>query len=382
MYMGFDFKQQSERLGPPVIATGIAITLLLFSAIRGGNEFGSNGNVRSAQANQSAANFLTTDGTTEIAFEALEGAVFFSVGNRLFGLPLSTTGVGLGNAHQEIELPAEPTFLVPTPGGVSVFVGFPGISEVYVYSAQDFSLQARISTEIVNPEAMSFSPTGEQAFIFWDQGRKVTEFSHSRLTLTHVGTRDLNSGEDRFIANRRGTRFFRAESLGLRVHLAQQLVDADFWETQVSVPVFDPGYTEIWGIGQDSTVQVIDERTGRNIRRFQQSVRFLPGVVTDRISFLSADGTQILQYFPRRSTEPRIISLPEPVMYLTRGAGQSLITITSQGTVYSVSQTGRVEETMLDLNINDSLARSLVNNSGVGLITTAIVRQDGSFACF
>ena len=376
--MGLDWKRLSERVGPPVIVTGLVVTLLMFSAVRGGHEFGSISDSRSAQANQPAGNNSTADTTTERAFEATEGAVFFSVGNQLVGIPLSTTGTGLGIAHQLIELPEEPNFIVPTPGGVSLFVGFNGISQIYVYSAEDFSLQARIPTEIANPEALSFSPTGEQAFIFWDQGRKVTEFSHSRLTLNYVGTRELNPGEDRFIANRRGTRLFRAEQQGVRVHLAQQLVDADFWETPVSVPVFDPGYTEVWGVGQDSTVQVIDERTGRIIRRFRYPVTPQPGVVTDRISFLSTDGTQIFQYSPRRSNEPRIISSPEPIAFLTRGAGQSLLAIGAQGSIYSISQTGRIEEVTLDLNLNHSLA----DNSSIALVATAIIRQDGSFACF
>ncbi|GAB6090476.1 YncE family protein [Spirochaeta dissipatitropha] len=311
------------------------------------------------------------------AAQELEEAAFASEGAVFLARQNSTELIAIDIASSEIaaviELPAAARGIVSTPGGVSVFVFFENSGKIQVYSAETFELQTVIQTSADSIGALSFSPNGDRVYI--DSGDNLIEYRHSMLELSDPRSSELGSGQGAPILNRRGTRLYRGGERGISVLFAQTLQEIELIDTPVLYPVFEPGYSEIWGVKAEQNTLVafsVDERTGNVRVHGTQGVSPGVPVVSNRISYLDENRSSLLQYVPR-SANVQEIDLEHEIQHITRGPGQSVWAISSDGEIITVDN-GRVSSVHRPEN------HGLLQE--ISLVATAVIRRDGSFACF
>lgn len=320
---------------------------------------------------------VSPDDSMIAAAQELEEAAFASEGAVFLAGKNSSELIAIDIASSEIaaviELPAEARGIVPTPGGVSVFVFFEDSGTVQVYSAETFELQTVIQTSADTIQSLSFSPNGDRVYI--DSGQNLIEYRHSMLELSDPRSAELEPGQGSPILNRRGTRLYRGGERGISVLFAQTLQEIELIDVPVQYPVFEPGYSEIWGLIEEQGTFIafsVDERTGNTRLRGNQNVSPGVPVVSNRISYLDESRSSLLQYVPRSANMHRI-DLEHEIQHITRGPGQSVWAISRDGQIITVD-TGRV------VSVHRPENHSLLREAS--LAATAVIRRDGSFACF
>ena len=344
----------------PIVATAVVAGLIFLAAIHAeggaGLEFAS----RSSRQD-------TDQVSGEEVHAAAEGAVFLlrPQENELIGVSLAD-----GQTVSRIQLDSQPRRVVPTPGGVSVFVLFENSDVIEVYSAENFERQQRIKTDLGSLRELSFSPDGSRVWVVSGDGSTVTEFSHSMLELTAPRTVANIPGRGPVLPNRRATRLYRGGSDAIHVLFGQTLQPIEELGDGLYNPVFEPGFSELWGVTASGQAVAVDERSGA--ARLQQAVPQQTAVVTDRISYLSEDGKRILQYLPRRDGDPLQANLETAVVALARGSGRA---------VWAISQDGQISE-VLDGRVVAQWQLDDGNLTGITDAIASVVRRDGSFACF
>ncbi len=310
-----------------------------------------------------------------VAYHAQEGAIFLlSPGSeQLIALNLGTLRI-----EERIQLGRVPVRVVPTPGGAAVFVVFEDSPVIAMYGAEGFELRNEIDTGLHDISDLSFSPDGSRVYIISDGGTRITEYGHRLSELSNPRTRDLTPGEGALVSNRRGTRLYRGGDRAAYSLFAQTLEVIEEINGTLLYPAFEPGFTELWGIDNDGTVRVLDERTGDEIRDFSEKVAVERAVVSDRVSFVAADRRSVYQYRLRSNDGPTKLELDVSIAALVRGTGQAVLAISESGDVFELSG-GRVENRYrIDLAGGDVGGDSAGISGGV----TAVARRDGSFACF
>ncbi|AFG37373.1 YncE family protein [Spirochaeta africana] len=345
----------------PLLAIFTTAALLGLAAAHAGD-----GAIAAAAAGVSREDDGSSETQGNTAAAAAEGAVFLLRPEQRELLAVSYHD---GSLQAQIQLEGVPQAVVPTPGGVSVFVLLEQSGTIEIYSAEDFSHQNTVDTGLDSILALSFSPNGDRVYAVSGDGSQVTEFRHRMLELTNPRQVDELPGSGALVPNRRATRLYRGGDAGVYSLFGQSLQVVDEYSDALRNPVFEPGYSELWGVTPEGNVQVLDERSGQQRRREQITVRPQSGVVTDRISFLAQDGTRVYQFRPRSGAAPEIVELQQPADFLVRGSGQ---------TVWAVSADGQLQEIL-----NGRVAASWgLDLDGIQGGVAAVVRRDGSFACF
>lgn len=171
-----------------------------------------------------------------------------------------------GDISAEVELDGTPISIVPTPGGVSVWITFEDRSEIEVYSTDSLEHEATVTPEGAdgrNPEHLTFSETGETLFVTWSGTGSISAYGHEMRELSLRDEFEADGTEGAVYRNRRATRVFRATEDGaLGVFFAQTgqrmgTVDAPL---SPDAPMrFNENRTVLWGVGRDGVVHAVDE---------------------------------------------------------------------------------------------------------------------------
>ncbi len=362
-----------KQVRGPFAATLVTVALIGLAAVHAGDGaeavFASR-STGTAEAGTAEGSAEPDNNDAEIPADASEGAVFLlrPEAQELLGVRLAD-----GRFQTAITLDSVPRRVVPTPGGVSVFVLYEDSGRIDIYSAETFEFQRRIETGLDAILELSFSPNGDRVYTVSGDGERITEFQHSMLELSSPRPVEAVPGTGPLVSNRRGTRLYRAGRTNVYSIFSQTLQVVDEYPGGLLHSAFDPGFTELWGIAHDGHVRVVDERSGTESFQGDVRVRLQKPTVTNRISYLSEDGTRVLQYRPRSSAGAESVELDSAAVVLVRGVGQ---------TVWAVSENGFIQE-IADGRI---VAAWNISNSevfrGITGGTAAVVRRDGSFACF
>ncbi len=221
------------------------------------------------------------------------------------GTRLQSVHVPGGTVAAEVTLPGQARAMVPTPGGVSVWVTFEDRGEIEVYSTTDLEHEATIdppppengngeaadggsdseagSGEAADgggrdgggggpgqrrgpPEHLTFSETGETLFVTWAESSTISVYRHEMRELTFRDEIDAEGTEGPVFRNRRATRLFRRdEDGGLAVFFAQNgqrmgRVEGTHFAEDPTL-TFSADYTEAWGSTSAGNVVGMDEAT-------------------------------------------------------------------------------------------------------------------------
>ncbi|KGE71003.1 YncE family protein [Spirochaeta lutea] len=322
--------------------------------------------------------------------EPAEGALFLV-------LPQARELVALDTAGQEVVarvgLPQVPLAVVPTPGGVSVFVLFEDSDVIRVYSAQTFELQNEIATGLGALRALSFSPNGDRVWVISpapgeEEGETevVTEFSHRLLELSDPRSARIPRGFGPVLPNRRGTRLYRPGAEGIGIIFSQNLEVIETLPTSLELAAFDGGYTELWGLNGQGQVTVVDERTGGEVATFDADLQLRPPVVTDVVSFVEASGRGLVQFAPRSREVTARIGLDFRVQALTRGPGETVLALGAGGEAAQIAM-GRVVRRW-KVAAEEGGSGDWAWPGGEDVLgddvwgVASLVQKNGSFACF
>lgn len=133
-----------------------------------------------------------------------------------------------GKELGEVKLDFEVQDMVPTPGGVALFLTDKDSPRIHVYSSLENEGFKKLTT-IELPELpvdstidyLSFSPTGERVYII--SSNEIFEYSHQKFILDFLSKKDLGSGNSRLIPNKQGSRLYRGTNGGIDIIFARGL---------------------------------------------------------------------------------------------------------------------------------------------------------------
>lgn len=185
---------------------------------------------------------------------------------------LLTVSVPAGDVKGSVNLPGRASAVVPTPGGVSVWVTFEGRAEVEIYSTTDLAHQATVLPEGGDgdtPEALTFSENGDTLFVTWRDSERISIYRHDMRELTlmrEIPAADAAGTMGPIIRNRRATRLYRVESEGnLAAFFTQngqrlESIGVAGGALQPSAaPVFTEDYAVAWALTAAGDLVGIDE---------------------------------------------------------------------------------------------------------------------------
>lgn len=369
-------------------------------------------------------------GVEGAAFDAAEqyGLLVTADGGRL----LRSVDPGSGEISGEVELPGKATAIVPTPGGVSVWISFEGRSELEVYSTDSLEHEATVSPEGAdgrNPEHLAFSQTGERLFVTWSGDSSVSVYNHEMRELTLSAEFDTENTEGALYRNRRATRLFRRTDDGtLGVFFArtgQRMGTVDISLSPDTPLRFNEHRTVLWGAGSDGHVHAVDEAEAVATRwDTRVSTGHAPVVLPDSGApvFINEERSGLLRmpsWTPddasrdgsardegesdtMRSAEPERLELGEVgdvagthIRAIEPGPGATVVVMTDAGELVSVDgerlevlDVRPIEET----GAGGQQARGEGDGEGDGeetetpdtsaRIVSYVVRTEGNFACF
>ncbi len=147
-----------------------------------------------------------------------------------------------------IELDAVPSFVVPTPGGVSVFVGWADRSTIEVYDVETLELQEDIDLRIENPTDVSFSPMGDRVYVTGDGGERVHVFRHEQLALERTADFAVSPDPRAVVPNHRATSLFRPVDAGVEVLFAQTGEVTDKVSVNGAYWTYEERNRHLWGV--------------------------------------------------------------------------------------------------------------------------------------
>ncbi len=285
-----------------------------------------------------------------------------------------------GERRGRIEADGDPGAMVPTPGGVSVFVTRDGSADLRVYSTTNYehettvTLESERLSEDRRPEHLLFSENGDTLFVTWKESPVVSVYAHEMLELELRTEFEIADSFGPVYRNRRATRLYRKTPDGLAVvyarngdHIETVEAGAEHWR-------FNPSYTHIWGTDSDGGLWVVDERSTEARRLDAPPVADVPPVLpsdSDTALVLTADREAVLAFDARSGRALGTIELPTPAAHLAESGA---------GTVWAVAETGEV--TAIDpvgLQVHERLT---LEGGAPTAVSASIVQRDGNFACF
>ncbi|MFW5694729.1 MAG: YncE family protein [Alkalispirochaeta sp.] len=196
------------------------------------------------------------------------------------GRRLLSVTVPDGTVNAAVDLPGRAATIVPTPGGVSVWVTFADRREIEIYSTTDLSHQATVRPESGGgniPASLTFSENGDTLFVTWQEDARISIYRHEMRELTllrEVASDDAAGTAGPVVRNRRATRIYRVEESG---NLAAFFVQNGQRLDSISVPgggahaeappVFTADYTAAWALTETGDLVGIDAAQDRAYRR-------------------------------------------------------------------------------------------------------------------
>ncbi|TVR88887.1 MAG: hypothetical protein EA428_11275 [Spirochaetaceae bacterium] len=326
-----------------------------------------------------------------------------------------------------IELEYEAAQIMPTPGGVSVFVSFRDREELRVYSTTEFELQEIITFDGRVPEYLLFSENGDTLFVSYVDVPVISVFNHSMRSLDLSFEFEVDGSYGPLHRNRRATRLYRATPTGLATIFAANGEVIETLSVSAAALGFNPGYTHIWALESDLGPAVgmsvrsesragvpvlVEERTG-SMRRVEAEVAAGPVFATERgeasgpdyAAFLSASGSRVLLFDSRTGEQEGELELPFAAVKLQdSGVGSmwavaldgSLAVINpGRGTVRQASPDRSRAARPADSPAGDAPLAADANRgappaataareplAGARVLVPSVVQTGGNFACF
>ncbi len=284
--------------------------------------------------------------------------------------------------------------IVPTPGGVSVFVHYRDQSYVDIFSSQTFEYQGRNDIPLSSVDQMSFSPDGSRVYLIGEDSlgnELLAEASHSLLTFGEFRTVGAPGGQGPLVPGNRGAFLHRASSNGIialsRLNLLPQaaqeesgsgdignlrnLIYAEQNDLFFAVRSTDEGTHR--GL-------LINAQGGGTVLTFEDALRenAVPVVNEDLIWTLSSDGGAAIAYASKTNG-----SASSPAN-LPLGFSADFILSAGPGVLWAVSERGFVA-VIENQRVSRSFQLYQVDGSEIDQIeitASAFRREGASFACF
>lgn len=330
-------------------------------------------------------------------------------GRRLFSVSLPG-----GELSASRELPGKVRSLVPTPGGVSVWVTVADRSAIEVYATSDLTQQATVRPEAQldgKPEHLTFSENGERLFVTWMDRDVISVYSHDRRRLSLIREIRAEGTRGRVLRDRRATRIYRMDERGDLVEFFVQngeriaVHDGPGFAPH-SVPAFGPDFRTVWGLNADGSPVAVDIRRGTAFTVSAAELDIDPG---DRRaaapvvpSFVSTPQTEGAQSDDRSDRSGRIAGyhavFPGPragQLTVVRGASRTQVhTLTEarpaavaaagNGGLAAISEAGElviIDGWSMEIESLHEAEPELADAGVAGLVAWRI-RSSGNFACF
>lgn len=188
------------------------------------------------------------------------------------GRRLLTVSVPGGEVTGAVDLPGRAAAIVPTPGGVSVWVTFTNRQEIEIYDTTELTHQATVRPEGGagdTPGHLTFSENGDTLFVTWQETERISIYRHEMRELSlrrEIPATDASGTAGPVLRNRRATRLYRADLSGdLAAFFAlngQRLESIEIPGGGLqpdAPPVFTDDSTAAWAITADGELVGIDE---------------------------------------------------------------------------------------------------------------------------
>lgn len=297
---------------------------------------------------------------------------------------------GSGRLLASRSLEFTPSVLRPTPGGVSVFVGYEDAPFLDVFSTETFEFQRRNEISTAGVEELVFSPDGSLLYVFHDAengSHRVQEYQHELLSLRPGLNAATENMDGQAIMGGNGQLIYRWGNSGIQSIFTANLDQIARYQEAVDGLLHDSQAGILWVISQGE-LQALDPRTldavtGRAKESDPSSPSYAGDLVRreNLIFALRADGSGV-DVFPgdwnRELLERRgmpdpleSIELPEMAYGMIVGASGLLVAAES-GRWYGI---GDNASGITPLPVP-------AHEKHTDLFRTAVIRRDGSFACF
>lgn len=306
-----------------------------------------------------------------------------------------------------IELEYEAAQIMPTPGGVSVFVSFRDREELRVYSTTEYELQETISFDGRVPEYLLFSENGDTLFVSYVDVPVISVFNHSMRNLDLSFEFEVDGSYGPLHRNRRATRLYRATPAGLAVIFAANGQVIETLALSAAELGFNPDYTHIWALESEvipaagmsvrsesrAGVPVLVEERTSSLQRVEAEVAAGPVFATERgevsgpnyAAFLSASGDRVVFFDSRSGEQKKELELPFAADKLQDSGVGSMWAVASDGRL-AVVNPGR--GTVRQLSPDRSRATPVATDgaggplAGARVLVPSVVQTGGNFACF
>jgi WD40 repeat protein len=277
--------------------------------------------------------------------------------------------------RQDIPLRAVPQAVTPTPGGVSVFVTYPGLSVIDVISATDFSLQKTIETDKTGIQDLTFSPKGQKVFLTYNQGRSLAVYNHRLLELKEAQDYPNLAGTGPLVPNRRATRLYRAGEAGAALFFAANLQALAQSGASVTTVDFQEPFQTVWALDQKGHPLALEPQDLRVQGQYTIAVQGLLPLAgnSDSVALaLGEEGQTLYVFNPSRDT-PQSYPLGWPADSLLSPTEDQQWLISADGRVTVYEYGGKPQATNLNLFPSQrTFTRGVVSR----------VQTGGGFACF
>jgi len=317
------------------------------------------------------------------------------------GRRLLSVTVPDGVVNAAVDLPGRAATIVPTPGGVSVWVTFADRREMEIYSTTDLSHQATVHPEGAagdTPAHLTFSENGDTLFVTWEQDARISIYRHEMRNLTllrEIPSDDAAGTVGPVVGNRRATRLYRADENG---NLAAFFVQNGQRLDSIAVPggrllpgmppVFTADYRAAWALTETGGLVGIDEAQDGAYRRelgFEPAPGHAPVMIGEepRGLVVRSDerGVHRVDLFDIESPEETgSLGLASEggestiVAMVAAGNGAALL-LTTDGRLVTID--GRSLELVETAEIRDGDQRIRP-----GAAAAWTINQEGNFACF
>ena len=308
---------------------------------------------------------------------------------------ISVLDPGNATVRGTIDLEEPVVEMVPTPGGVSVFVTFPDVPEIHVYSTTDYDLQARIPVDGGVPAGLTFSDSGETLFVTYRNSDRVSVFSHAQRELSDPYHFEVSGAaaplirNSPLIRNRRATRLYRRSESGLEVLYAQNGAVIRTLQVRAAGWRFTAGFSHLWGVGPDRRPRVVAERSG-NITLVQQELAEVNAAAALAVVH-AGEGAGGRAAAQGTGGMAALLSGGRAVGIFNNAGAEILaevelpfaarrISPTDIGTLWALAPDGRVA--VIDPLVGETVSVLETRHADVAALVPAIVQEEGSFACF
>ncbi len=360
------------------ITLALLALLILGSALRGTPGVATAGQTQQA-------------GTNRTAGRAPEGTVFFL--DREASL-LIARAMDDGRMRGTIPLRTIPQAIVPTPGGVTLYLLWsrPEQAETRLEAFDVLTLERQVilEPEVTDVEGISFSPQGRNLYLAAsvssgdDTARsgsargdsdELHVYDHRRLTIEAAAVHPVPPGDGAVISDRRGTYLYRPAADGISVIYARTGEETDHIAVDGEGWRIDADYRAIWGKSPEGHPVTVDPREG-SVTTGDEEVSAGPAVTDEAVWYLTEGGTALVGYTGTSgSAEERLsVRLPRAASHLVGVGDDTVWAVTEDGSVFVIAN-----RTVVDtLDAPGRLAGAVT----VSAVVAAEIQQNGSFACF